>query len=399
MTAGLRSRPVRLGALALAVGVLAAALAGCGVVPVRKDAPAGKIAAAPDDVDSISGTYEEAREFGMAALDAETLALVEGGSMLAIDTGAIQVARLLNGVTATGSGTSTWETEEQYTPRLDAYPLWFVTIAADDERSRRQLRVFSRPSAVAPWRLVAGPETFGSTALPEPAVTDGALDVLDADDGAGLAASPQEALDDYAAALDADAAPGEAATDSFVQQMRRQEAALLAEHPGLGLERSWAVQPDLYAFRTREGGALVVGTLLRQDAYTLRQGAVVRWPDDSEQRAHLGDPMGGPGVLRYYHEVLMYVPPQGDSGTPRVIGQYGGVVGRADGDGQAALVPPAPTETAPGETPPAPGETAPAPGETAPAPGETAPAPGETAPAPAPGETEAPLLPGATPDS
>ena len=112
--------------------------------------------------------------------------------------------------------------------------------------------------------------------------------------------------------------------DSFVTQMRAQAAGLAK--PGTTFRRTWSSQPVTHTMRTQDGGALVFGTLMRQDGWVLAPGATVTWPEGSEHKAYLGSLMTGSGVLRYYHQVLMYVPPQGGVGLPRVLGQYGGVV-------------------------------------------------------------------------
>ena len=83
------------------------------------------------------------------------------------------------------------------------------------------------------------------------------------------------------------------------------------------------------ALRTEEGGALVVATLVREDGYAIDDGTRVNWPADSEQEAFLAGDLYSAAVLRYFYQLLVYVPPAG-TGTPFVMGHYGGVVA-ADG--------------------------------------------------------------------
>jgi hypothetical protein len=54
----------------------------------------------------------------------------------------------------------------------------------------------------------------------------------------------------------------------------------------------------------------------------------VSWPAGSPQEAFLAEGISSSGKLRYYHQVLLYLP--GGDARPRALGQYGGVVG-ADG--------------------------------------------------------------------
>ncbi|CAN5195034.1 hypothetical protein BH24ACT12_BH24ACT12_13130 [soil metagenome] len=77
-----------------------------------------------------------------------------------------------------------------------------------------------------------------------------------------------------------------------------------------------------------------------------------------EQKAFLVGSLYSSATLRYFHQVLMYVPPE-DSGAPFVLGQYGGVVGaeglpgggqprpRASGPSQTSIAMEAPIRAAP----------------------------------------------------
>lgn len=323
---------LRRGAAATTTVVLAAALvAGCGALPLQKSsADISKVAADPDEADRIYRNYEKARDAAFSALDADILSLVETGPVLAVDAGAVDVAKRLHGNASTGQEVTPAEIEDVLTPRLDAYPLWFVTTARDEAKGVRRVQVFERESATAGWELTATPEALLSTVLPVPKTKDGVLQTVDPDSSAGLVTSPSEALKAYATALGNPQSPSakQVTADSFVTQMRAQAAGLAK--PGTTFRRTWASQPVREVMRTEDGGALVFGTLMRQDGWVLTPGTVVRWPADSEQKAYLGDPMTGSGVLRYYHQVLMYVPPQGGVGLPRVLAQYGGVIGAED---------------------------------------------------------------------
>ncbi|TNC33693.1 hypothetical protein [Mumia zhuanghuii] len=318
------------GAALLAVG-LVTGLGGCGVVPLEKStADVSKVAAEEPTVQRTYDNYEKARGAAFAALDPEVLALVETGPVLAVDAGAIDVAKRLHGNASTGRQTTPAQIEDVYTPRLDAYPLWFVATARDEARGVRRVQVFERASSTERWELTASPEALLSTVLPVPRTKDGALETVDPDQADGLVIAPGQALAAYAATLGDPNSPRatDVAADSFITQMRAQAAGLA--QPGTTFRRSWSAQQVRHTMRTEDGGALVFGTLMRQDGWVLAPGATVRWPEGSEQRAYFGDPMARSGVLRYYHQVLMYVPPLGGVGQPRVLGQYGGVIGSED---------------------------------------------------------------------
>ena len=133
-------------------------------------------------------------------------------------------------------------------------------------------------------------------------------------------------MDAYAAALADPSTPGATYVldDSFIEQMR-EAATASASIKGVEFSQDWGTKPVQYALRTSNGGALVFATLLRQDSYDIADGRAVNWPEGSEQKAFLAGKLYTAGILRYYHQVLMYVPPDGE-GKPRVLGQYGGVV-------------------------------------------------------------------------
>ncbi|MDD9347554.1 hypothetical protein [Mumia sp.] len=312
----------------LAAGLLVGALvSGCGIVPLEKTSTeVSKIAADHDEVDRTYRNYEKARAAAFGALDPDILALVETGPVLAVDGRAIDVAKRVHGSASTGAAVAPAEIEDVYTPRLDAYPLWFVVTARDAARGMRRVQVFERASSTEQWELTASPEALLSTVLPVPRTVDGVLETVPADDGDGLVSSPAAAMQAYAAVLGDPSSPraDQVTADSFVTQMRAQAAGLAK--PGTTFRRTWSSQPVTHTMRTQDGGALVFGTLMRQDGWVLAPGATVTWPEASEHKAYLGSPMTGSGVLRYYHQVLMYVPPQGGVGLPRVLGQYGGVV-------------------------------------------------------------------------
>jgi hypothetical protein len=98
---------------------------------------------------------------------------------------------------------------------------------------------------------------------------------------------------------------------------------------GVGVTQDWAAEKVVHALRTDDGGALVFLTLLRLDTYQVQPGVTVSWPAGSPQEAFLAEGISSSGKLRYYHQVLLYLP--GGDKEPRALGQYGGVVG-ADGD-------------------------------------------------------------------
>jgi hypothetical protein len=142
-----------------------------------------------------------------------------------------------------------------------------------------------------------------------------------------MAMSPQQAADAYAQALGSETASSEVAKDDFIRQMRDSFEAN-SSLKGVGVTQDWAAEKVEHALRTDDGGALVFVTLLRLDTYDVQPGVKVSWPAGSPQEAFLAKGLSSSGKLRYYHQVLLYLP--GGKAPPRALGQYGGVVS-ADG--------------------------------------------------------------------
>ena len=116
---------------------------------------------------------------------------------------------------------------------------------------------------------------------------------------------------------------GKVADDSFVKQMRA-TADTNGKLEGVKFSQSWGADDVEYVLRTADGGALAFVTLLRLDTYAVKEGLTVSWPQGTPQQAFLSSGISSSGKLRYYHQVLLYLP--GGSGKPRALGQYGGVV-------------------------------------------------------------------------
>jgi hypothetical protein len=309
------------------LGVLAAAallLSGCAAIPSeRGDTELSKRAAAQNDVDAIFDRYRAVRNAAVSLLDPKPLSTVESGPVLAIDTGSFEVSQRLS-KTQDEESQGLVVTDVQ-TPSFAKYPLWFMATAFDPAGKVNRVQIFERESAVEPWLLVSAPQTVVSTKLPELRHDgDGAALTVAPSSSAGMAMSPQEAADAYARALGSNGTSTEVAQDDFIRQMRDAfDANSTLE--GVGVTQDWAAEKVEHALRTDDGGALVFITLLRLDTYDVQPGVTVSWPSGSPQEAFLAEGISSSGKLRYYHQVLLYVP--GGDERPRALGQYGGVVG------------------------------------------------------------------------
>ena len=308
---------------ALLVATVMVLAAACGTVPrERSDLVTTKIAVRSDDVGAIFERYRSVRNTAVGLLDAKPLSVVESGPVLAIDTGAFEVASRLDRALPKDRSPST--VRDVLAPRFAKYPLWFVAVSSDEADRVGRVQVYQRESAVDPWLLVASPETVSDIALPGIRVRHGGAARVAAGNDVGMAESPQGAADEYAEAL-GDGGDG-VQIDSFLRQMRR-TAADNAELRDVTFSQTWKAEKVEHALRTDDGGALVFATLERTDTFKVRSGRTITWPAGSPQRAFLQQGISTSGTLRYVHQVLLQVPPKG---RIRALGQFGGVVA---GDG------------------------------------------------------------------
>ena len=314
------------------LAVLLCCLAVCGL-PKQKDPERPvKVAVTRGEATAVFERYVDVRATSYKLLNPSLLTAVEFGPVLQIDAGAIAVHKIL-GTSAPRDALSSTDITmtDVHAPRFHEYPLWFVAVVSDDDRGLTRVQVFARESAAMPWALVASPEALSADVIP-PFARDShdALEVLRADEQSGLVAAPQQIATTYAQALqDPDSqAAAEIGEDAFVDEVRSADAEISAL-TGVTYEQTWKPHDVRYVVRTTDGGALVFATFTRKESYRVKKGVAVDWPDGSPQKAFLGGDLHSQGNLRYYHQVLLYVPPSGE-GKPRAIGQYGGIV---DGDG------------------------------------------------------------------
>jgi hypothetical protein len=308
------------------VAVMASAMlvAGCAVPHPKDSHGVTKVAATEAEVEAIYDRYRTVRKSALELLDERPLTQVESGAVLAIDAGALMVARRLL-LSDAPDDTQDLRILDVYAPRLESYPLWFVVVVEDGVRDLIKVQIFQRESSTTGWQLVASPETLPSTELPVFDLDDtDALKPVDPLRAGGLSMSPQEAVDAYAATLNSrPEAESTVSDDSFITKMR-EVAAEQQQVDGVNFTQEWVARPVQYALQSADGGAIVFGTLYRVDRYEIEKGRYINWPEGSEQKAFLSGRLYSIGELRYYHQILVYVPP--GEGKPVALGQYGGVV-------------------------------------------------------------------------
>jgi hypothetical protein len=308
---------------ALIALLLATALTACAVPHKKGDQKIEKVAAGNSETQQIFTRYRQTRNLAIKLLDPKPLSTVESGPVLAIDSGSFEVSQRL--AEKQKADQSKLDVIEVKSPLVSKYPLWFMAQVRDSTRGVIKVQVFERATAVESWLLSASPEILLDTKLPDlRSGPDGTIIPLGAKDELGGAMSPQQAADTYAKALsdESSAAAGKVVNDGFISQMR---SAVEANKrlKNVRFSQTWGAENVRYAARTRDGGALVFATLLRLDTYVVKNGVTVSWPKGSPQKAFLSNDITTSGKLRYYHQVLLYLPAKG---KPRALGQYGGVV-------------------------------------------------------------------------
>ena len=309
----------------LIVVLLATALTACAIPHKKGDQRIEKVAAGNSETTDIFTRYRETRNLAIKFLDPKPLSTVESGPVLAIDSGSFEVSQRLAERQKTDNAKI--DVLNVKSPLVTKYPLWFIAQVRDAGRGVIKVQVFERATAVDPWLLVASPEILLDTNLPGLRSGPGDTFVpVGATDKSGLPMSPQGAAGTYAEALNnpSGTATEKVENDGFIKQMRGiADTNKLLKN--VRFSQTWGANDVDFAARTQDGGALVFATLLRLDTYVVKNDAAVSWPDGSPQKAFLGRDITTSVKLRYYHQVLLYLPGEG-GGKPRALGQYGGVV-------------------------------------------------------------------------
>ncbi|MEO6471427.1 MAG: hypothetical protein ABIR57_06070 [Aeromicrobium sp.] len=315
--------------LLLALLMLATVLSACAIPHKKSDFGVEKVAADHSETKDIFTRYRKVRNLAIQLVDPKPLSTVESGPLLAIDSGSFVIAQKLAKKQKTD--TSKLDVFDVKSPIVKKYPLWFTAKVRDEARGVIKVQVFERATSLDPWLLVSSPEILLDTVLPSLSHgSHGTIVAVAPDDRTGRSMSPQSAADTYAEALEdpKSSAITKFENDGFIRQMRSTAEAnsLLAN---VTFAQKWVADNVEFTARTDDGGMLVFATLLRTDSYGVKNGVTVTFPEGSPQKAFLARDISSSGKLRYYHQVLLYVPGPG-GGKPRALGQYGGVVG-ADG--------------------------------------------------------------------
>jgi hypothetical protein len=202
------------------------------------------------------------------------------------------------------------------------FPRMILTVAPAEDDTTRELAVLLSGDVMDPYRVESRVRLLPGASVPDMAPSGAA--VISASAPAGrLAAAPAEALADYATLLQTGKSGGTAfAQDPVLVSVRdnaKEQAAQVAKIASF--RQTHAVTKDpVRVLATRDGGALVIGTLARVDTFTVKKG-----------KGHLAPPAaykalaGGitkitkSALVTTVEVVAMVIPPAG-YGDVRVIG-------------------------------------------------------------------------------
>lgn len=311
---------------AAAAASVAVLPAGC-ALPHHKDLDdRSKLAVTSATAASVLSTYNTVRDQADAHWSPSTLASAESAPLLRIDAGRYLVSFRLN-PERTLQTAPLRDPVLVASPRFARYPMWFMTEVPLPAAGVSKVALFVRAATTTPWKMVYGPEIAGTATLPDLRTDDqGAAIPVSPGDADGVVTSPARASADYANLLNTGPTPTsrEFVPDAFLRRMLAVQDSQ-AKLAYIGFHQSWSVLPVRYALRLEDGGVLAFATLVRMDVYRVEPGGYLQWPGNSDARAYLPSGVTQTARIRYYHQIVMRIPPTGD-GKVAVIGQYGGVV-------------------------------------------------------------------------
>jgi hypothetical protein len=169
------------------------------------------------------------------------------------------------------------------TPRLmltpaGGWPRWFLAAGSSPASTTPLLEVLRSPDARSPYGLWGQLRLLPGAALPEVASATVGAPTL-APDATGLAATPQDTVARYADLLnrgDASSYTGQFTADPYRRELTEQLGSDRQSFASKGVGQvlaAHAVEPgSLFAMRTQDGGALVVGRIDERYTATVTPG-------------------------------------------------------------------------------------------------------------------------------
>lgn len=160
-------------------------------------------------------------------------------------------------------------------PRETGYPRALVALSRPAGSSTDEIAVLSTPDARTPYRLASRALLLPGAEVPATASAGQGAPTL-ADDEPGLAATPTDAMRDYARLLQTGSSPSTRFAANPVTDGVRANA--VGQSRGvtkiaLFTQRHQVTDDQVLAWRTLDGGALVVAAIERTDDFVVKKGA------------------------------------------------------------------------------------------------------------------------------
>ncbi|HEY0186368.1 MAG TPA: hypothetical protein VGC67_02670 [Cellulomonas sp.] len=325
MTIRTRNRRARRSLLsAIALGTVAL-LAAC-ATPVPEAEPDAALAVPPAALTAAQSTrildeVGEVLSTADANLDASGLSARLTGPALAIRSAEYIRAQATSGERAPVSIPTTAQTT--IVPDTDTWPrTQMIVTEQPDDLQAPLLLVLVQESAREPYKLWGWARLGQSVEMPATAeVADGSEPV--AADDSSLLLTPTDALAQYADVLTNGDASAYAATfpadfyRTALTDARAQTVSSLAAVASV-TETVAPVADQVYALRTVDGGAIVVGQLTTVTTATLSQGSITL--SDPFDAALAGKTSVTSNLVRTWTDVVaIYVPPSGGTGQVEVL--------------------------------------------------------------------------------
>ena len=202
------------------------------------------------------------------------------------------------------------------------YPRTVLAVWQPEGSSTRQAVVMTSPDVRTPFRVATRVDLLPGQVLPPTAANTRGASLLTGD-VAGLVATPQRAVADFAALLQTGRSGGTPFETSVVASEVRAKAAAQAKDVtkvATFSQRHTAREDGMTVVRTADGGALVFAAIDRTDLFTVRKGAGVITPPPAYRALASGlKKITRSAAVTTVETVVLVLPPHG-KGSARVIG-------------------------------------------------------------------------------
>lgn len=313
--------------------LLVLALAACSVEvpqPAPQEVQETVPVVADVQADRVQTALEAALAAGDEALDPAPLEPRVTGSALELRQAAYTIRRQLPDQAA--PEVLGGERVVDVVPTTQGWPRYYVSVTRADEAAVPHLLVMTQVGPRDPYRLSTYATLLPGVTLPSTAPATDGVEALAPDEQSELVAAPTEVVARYADVLAKGSASEFASAfdpDAFTTQVQAEQGA---ESAAVSAFYGYAVthvprQDSVWAVRTADGGAIVVGVIDSLRTFSLTTpGAKLPLPADLAVLA--GKPEAADSAVVSSLEVVAFAVPPDEGDTPvQVIGAARGAIG------------------------------------------------------------------------